>query len=504
MSNEVNATAPGEVKYRRAKTWELILSNACCGNNICMYMCMVYASYAGSEGYGIATALVGVIITFTRILDAVTDTAIAYVFEKFPTRFGKCRPFLLIGWIIEAGAVFMMYSLGPGHFKGALGLFMFILIYVIYVIGYTVNNVAGSVMGAVLTNDPKQRPMMGFLGTLFSYGVPILLSNVVTFAILPKYDNQYNIPMLREMTNFYIIISLICCVLSMIGIARADNDIVWKEANAKAILNKSEKVGLKQMWHVLSKNKDVQRYIVTCATDKFAQTTATQSVILNLLSGVLIGSFAATQVANNYASAIGLAFAFLGGIVIGKIGAKKGTVWFSWFSIVISALQLAVCIILGPTGMKTIGSQGSWAFLLWVACTVGMTAGRMLLSVAANTMRADVADGEEFRSGNFMPSVIAGVYSLFDKGMSSICSTVATVAIALVGYVNTMPQMGDKVTPAIFSLTLVLSFGLPIFGFLCNIVAMKNYTLDPKHLAEVQAHNQAKRDAAAVKLAEEA
>lgn len=97
MSKEVSAGAQGGVKYRNAKMWELITAPACAGNNICMYMCMVYASYAGSEGYGIATAVVGIIITLTRILDAVTDTAIAYVFERFPTKYGKCRPFLLVG-----------------------------------------------------------------------------------------------------------------------------------------------------------------------------------------------------------------------------------------------------------------------------------------------------------------------------------------------------------------------------------------------------------------------
>ena len=496
MSKTVSATG---TKYRSAKTWEMILASAISGNNICMYMCMVYASYAGSEGYGIATAVVGVIITLSRILDAVTDTGIAYIFEKFPTKYGKCRPFMIIGWVIEVGAVYFMYGAAANHFKGVAGLVMFILIYIIYIIGYTVNNVAGSVMNAVLTNDPKQRPMLGFLQTIFSYGVPILLSNVVTFSILPKYDNQYNMPMLKEMTLFYIAVSFVCCIMSMIGIARSDKDEVWQEANAK-VGGRQEKVGLKQMWEVLSKNKDVQRYIVTCATDKFAQTTATQSVIINLLSGVLIGSYAATQVANNYASVIGLIFAFGGGIIIGKIGAKKGTVWFSWFSIIVSVIQLVVCIILGPSGMREIGTTGSWAFILWVGCTVGMTAGRMILAVAAGTMRGDVTDAEEHRSGNFMPSVIAGVYSLFDKGMSSICAMIATAAISLIGYVNTVPQMGDKVTGGAFWMAIVLSFVLPIIGFLCNIFAMKNYTLDVDTLAKIQAENQAKRDVAAEEL----
>lgn len=270
-------------------------------------------------------------------------------------------------------------------------------------------------MASVLTNDPKQRPMFNFVSTIFSYGVPILLSNVVTFNILPKYDNQYNMPMLKEMTLFYIAVSFVCCIVSMIGIARADNDEVWKEASAK-VSGQQEKIGLKQMWEVLSKNKDV------------------------------------------------------------------------------------VCIILGPSSMREIGTTGSWAFLLWVACTVGMTAGRMLLSVAAGTMRADVTDGEEHRSGNFMPSVIAGVYSLFDKGMSSICAMIATAAISLIGYVNTVPQMGDEVTSGVFWMGIGLSFVLPIIGFLCNIFAMKNYTLDVETLAQVQADNQAKRDAAAEQL----
>ncbi len=69
----------------------------------------------------------------------------------------------------------------------------------------------------------------------------------------------------------------------------------------------------------------------------------------------------------------------------------------------------------------------------------------------------------------------------------------AIVAIYFVGYVNTVPQKGDPVTVPIFALALFLSFGLPILGFVCNLLAMKNYTLDPETLVKVQAHNQEKR-----------
>ena len=75
---------------------------------------------------------------------------------------------------------------------------------------------------------------------------------------------------------------------------------------------------------------------------------------------------------------------------------------------------------------------------------------------------------------------------------------IATAAISLIGYVNTVPQMGDEVTSGVFWMGIGLSFVLPIIGFLCNIFVMKNYTLDVETLA--QADNQAKRDAAAEQL----
>ena len=43
----------------------------------------------GSIGYGIATAMVGVILTCTRILDGVTDPMLAFLYDRVETKFGK-------------------------------------------------------------------------------------------------------------------------------------------------------------------------------------------------------------------------------------------------------------------------------------------------------------------------------------------------------------------------------------------------------------------------------
>ncbi|MBP3279371.1 MAG: sugar transporter, partial [Butyrivibrio sp.] len=67
-----NENSNGAV-YHRAKTWQIILF-ACNGLvGMSIYQLIGLASYSASIGYGIATVVVGGILTFTRILDAITD-----------------------------------------------------------------------------------------------------------------------------------------------------------------------------------------------------------------------------------------------------------------------------------------------------------------------------------------------------------------------------------------------------------------------------------------------
>lgn len=70
------------------------------------------------------------------------------------------------------------------------------------------------------------------------------------------------------------------------------------------------------------------------------------------------------------------------------------------------------------------------------------------------------------------------------------------VCIALVGYTATVPQLGDKATWPIFWIAMFLNFGLAIIGWLCNVVAMKFYTLDRERMIQVQKTLNERKEAA--------
>ena len=75
--------------YHRAKTWQIILF-ACNGLvGMSIYQLIGLASYSANIGYGIATVAVGGILTFTRILDAITDPLLAFVYDRVNTKWGK-------------------------------------------------------------------------------------------------------------------------------------------------------------------------------------------------------------------------------------------------------------------------------------------------------------------------------------------------------------------------------------------------------------------------------
>ena len=72
MENTNKVPASEAVHYRKAKLWQIILVAFNAFNGMAVYFLIGLASYSASIGYGIATVVVGGLLTFTRIFDAIT------------------------------------------------------------------------------------------------------------------------------------------------------------------------------------------------------------------------------------------------------------------------------------------------------------------------------------------------------------------------------------------------------------------------------------------------
>ena len=101
-------------------------------------------------------------------------------------------------------------------------------------------------------------------------------------------------------------------------------------------------------------------------------------------------------------------------------------------------------------------------------------------------MRSDVTDYELERSGNYMPGTVGAIYTFSEQIIASFGATIASLAVAAIGYTTTMPQLGDNATWSVLWVVQLICFGMPILGWLANIIAMRYYSLDTERMVKVQ------------------
>ena len=98
----------------RAKPYQLVLFPLNNGaTNVYYVLILSYIATFGSAVLGIAITFASVMVTGMRLFDAVTDPIIGALMDKTNGRFGKFRPFMVIGSIIMAVSVVCLYVLTP-------------------------------------------------------------------------------------------------------------------------------------------------------------------------------------------------------------------------------------------------------------------------------------------------------------------------------------------------------------------------------------------------------
>ncbi|MBQ1367824.1 MAG: MFS transporter, partial [Firmicutes bacterium] len=142
----------------RARLWEIgcyALNNTATN----AYLVLVSSiSYFLVGIVGVGAVLAGSIVTIMRIWDGVTDPFIGMIVDNTNTKLGKNRPFIIVGNLILFAMTFAMFRLLPIIPNG--GRFIaFIIMYAVYIIGYTFQCVVTKSAQTCLTNDPKQRPI---------------------------------------------------------------------------------------------------------------------------------------------------------------------------------------------------------------------------------------------------------------------------------------------------------------------------------------------------------
>ncbi len=160
MSNEKTGA---RTNVNRAKLYQLILFPMNNGaTNVYYILTMNFIAYYANGVLGLFLMFATTMVTVMRLFDAVTDPVIGALIDRTSTKFGKFRPYMVLGNAIMIAASILLYfgtRLIPQDLSW-LKYVCFVLFYALYVIGYTFQTACTRSGQTCLTNDPNQRPLL--------------------------------------------------------------------------------------------------------------------------------------------------------------------------------------------------------------------------------------------------------------------------------------------------------------------------------------------------------
>lgn len=471
-------------EYYRSKTWQIVIFALGQAAANMFLLLMNFSQYAAVGIYGIATVTVSLILTGTRIFDAVTDPICGFISDRVNTKYGRFRPLLLAGYLIMALSTLVMFFVGKG--QGAAGILLFTILYMIYIIGYTITNVALKSSITLMTNDPRQRPLIGRFNSFYTLTLSTVFTVFLSKVLVPKYGGL-NIDAIRALNIIAVVLSGIITLLVMYAISEKDTPENIQNLSA------SSTPALKDIIATVKGNRPLQMLIIAGATDKLAQQTSSNSSITIMLFGIIIGNYAFQGTLSLYAYIPNLIMIYLITRYARSLGSKKALISFSWGGIAVCIAILAFLLIIDPTTISR-STLPTVIFLVLYIIRIGVIQANSALT---NVMVADCSDYEMYRTGKYMPGLTSTVFSFIDKLFSSLSTTIVGLTVATIGYTNSLPQIGDPYSAPLFWVCMILFLGLPALGWLCSVIALKYYDLTPEKMEEIQKYNRELREKAA-------
>ena len=489
-----------ETNMNRAKFYQLALFPMNNGaTNVYFVLILSYVATFGENILGLV-GYASIMVTLMRLFDAVTDPIIGALMDKTNTKFGKFRPFMVIGNLIMAVSVIVLYVFSPmipATMKWARYL-AFTVLYAIWVIGYTFQTSVTRAAQPVLTDDPKQRPLFTIFNTIGSLAGMGVMQFIGPILAGDGFFGDYNATWFAMMTPIGIAMSVLLTILAIIGIWEKDNEKYF------GLGGKSEPVKISEYVQIVKTNKPLQRLMIAGGGCKLALAIATNVTVLCMLYGCMMGNYDGL-----YLPLMVLGYVFSAPFFAltvrtsQKHGQKRSLMTYVSVALVCYIGVLALLMLWQPGNPavnlsfmkdgKLALNLYTVAFLLLFGIGYGAYYSTADMPIP---MVADCADYETYRSGKFIPGIMGTLFSLVDKLVSSLAATVVSLAVGFIGY-NGLPTKTTPYMEGMNWVVIALFCIVPMVAWAATLIAMRGYELDGKRVKTINAVNAARKAAIA-------
>ena len=423
-----------------------------------------YVMYYYQDLLGLAPTFVGFILMIARVFDALNDPFMGILVQKTNTKWGRFRPWLFSGTVLNAFVLIALFS--AGSFSGKALMAFFAVIYILWGVTYTMMDIPYWSMIPAVTDNAGDREKMSVVGrTCAGVGNAIItVFTIMTVKILGGGSEAAGFQKLAIIVAvLFVIAEVLCCIFI-------------KETRRET---KMETAGIGDMFRALFDNDQAMVTVVTIILINCAL-YITSNLIIYFFKYDLGGE--GWQGTYTLFTSVGGASQILGMMLVYPLLRKK----FGNTDIFRICLGSAICgygILLAEC---LTGLSGSLAALLVPGVVIFMSNG--ILTVLTTVFLSASVDYGEYKSGHREESVIFSMQTFVVKAASGVAVFLTGVGLDMIGLVGNPDSetvIATQSASTLFGLRMLMTL-IPIAGLACALfVFIRRFILTDEKANEI-------------------
>ena len=355
---------------------------------------------------GINPAFVGTLFLMARLWDAINDPIMGMIVDNTRSRFGKFRPWIFIGTILNSVVLFLLFR--KPDLEGTSLYLYYSVMYILWGMTYTIMDIPYWSMIPTLATTKEDREKISVVPRIFA-SLGGLTVTTFGIALVNKLGNGNQIKGFEYFALGIVIIFIISTIVTCINV---------KEKTQVQVNN--EKVNIKQAFNILKQNDQLLVFIGIVLAYNLA---------MQLAGGAAIYYF-------KYVAGKESLFSLYSFFKVAEIG---GLMLFPVVTRKIGRQQVfRMATILPMFGLITLFISGLIApqsILFMSVSAVLLNLGSGFLLGSTTVMLADIVDYGEYKLGSRNESIIFSAQTLLVKLASALSGWLIGVGLSLIGYV---------------------------------------------------------------------
>ena len=438
------------------------------GKDMVYMLSASYVLYYYQDILGVNAVAMGIILMAARVFDAFNDPIMGVMVAKTRTKWGRFRPWLLIGTLINAVILYLMFA-APPALNGAGLVAYAAVIYIVWGVTYTMMDIPYWSMIPAFTEGGKEREGLTTLArSCAGVGSAIVTIITVKCVFLLGQGNE------RAGFKWF---GLIVAVLFVIFVVITCLNIKEKSS----VDMETPSVG--QMFKALLQNDQAMTVVVVI-------------VLINasiyLTSNLVIYFFKYDFAGEGWENAYTLFNTFGGGMQILAM-----MILFPLLRKFMSALQIfyvGFCMaIAGYVALLVLAfTNMSNVFLLFIPGFFIFAANGMM-SVLTTVFLANTVDYGELKNDRRDESVIFSMQTFVVKLASGVAAMMASLCLGIFHIDADTEQSVNAAVSSVVGLRMTMTV-IPVIGLLTAVFFFKNkYKLTEEKIAEIEKQIKARR-----------